>query len=356
MTVFCRKDGRWVARVTVGGRRKDLYGRTEKEARQLATDYLRRLGLRPIPQPGKRTLKDLLEVYLQTADLRPRTRHDYEDVARRYLQPVLGVRLADLAPEHILVVLEPLRGKPRTALKAYRVLHRLLACAVRLGYLADSPADRLEPPKYAPPERRVWSATEVSRFLEAGKDHHLYPLFLLLATTGLRLGEALALRWSDLDFEAGVVHVRRSLQRIRGRWVEQPPKTRAGGRTVALPPQAVVVFKHHRRRCIEAALREGRSWSEEGLVFCTSQGEPVYGQTVVTAMKATARRAGLPLEGAHPHALRHAHASILLSQGVGLADVSRRLGHASTAITASVYSHAVRPDRELADLAGKVLT
>ncbi len=355
MTVFRRKDGRWVARVNVGGRRKDFYGRTAQEARQKATDYLRRLGLRPIPQPGKRTLKDLLEAYLATSDLRPRTVKDYEDVARLYLGPILGVRLADLEPVHVLLVLEPLRGRPRSALKTFRILHRLLNYAVRLGYLTENPCDRVDPPKYAPTRRRLWNVEELGLFLAASRDHRLHPLFLLLATTGLRIGEALALRWSDLDLEAGMVHVRRNLQRIRGRWIEQPPKTRAGGRTVVLPPQAVGVLRHHRVRSIEAALREGRSWSEEAWAFCGLDGGPLYEQTVISAMKAIARRAGLPLEAAHPHALRHAHASILLSQGVGLANVSRRLGHASAAVTAAVYSHAVREDRELATLVERTL-
>ncbi len=151
MTVFCRKDGRWVARVTVGGRRKDLYGRTEKEARQLATDYLRRLGLRPIPQPGERTVGDVLRTFLASSDLRPKTRAEYEAVARRYFRPVLGVRLSDLEPAHVLMVLEPLRNRPRTAQVTFRLLHRLCGYAVRLGYLLENPCDRLEPPKYTPP-------------------------------------------------------------------------------------------------------------------------------------------------------------------------------------------------------------
>ncbi|MDR7400471.1 MAG: site-specific integrase, partial [Armatimonadota bacterium] len=233
-----------------------------------------------------------------------------------------------------------------------RLLHRTMRYAVQLGYLADNPLDRMTPPRYRPPRRQPWTPEEASRFLEAARSHPLGPLFLLLATTGLRVSEALALRWSDVDLTAGTVSVERSVHRVRGQWVYTPPKTQAGQRSVALPQQAVAALRALRRAAVEEALRRGAGFSEEALVF-HQDGQPLHHRRVLRAMQGIARRAGV--RPSSPHQLRHLHASALLSQGAGLAEVARRLGHASPAVTASVYSHALRSDRELADLAGRVL-
>ncbi len=345
MTVFQRKDGRWQATVSVLGRRKVFYGRTEVHARRRAEEFLRRLGTRTIANPGRRTVQDVLEAFLRSADLRPRTRADYEDTARRYLGPVLRRRLTHLEPLAVLGVLE---GLPtRTALKVYRLLHRVLGYAVQLGYLADNPLDRVTPPRYRPARRQPWTPEEASRFLRAASSHPLGPLFLLLATTGLRISEALALRWCDLDLASGTVTVERSMHRVRGEWVTTPPKTQAGARKVAIPRAVVATLRALRRTAVQEALRGGGGFSEEDLVFSRDGKRPLHHRRVLDAMHSIARRAAVT--PASPHQLRHLHASALLSQGAGLAEVARRLGHASPAVTVAVYSHALRPDRDLAE-------
>ena len=350
MTVFQRRDGRWQATVCVLGRRKTFYGRTEAQARRRAEEFLRRLGTRPLPNPGRRTVQDVLKTLLRTADLRPRTRADYEDTARRYLGPLMRTRLTHLEPLAVLGVLEGLPA--RTALKAYRLLHRVLGYAVQLGYLADNPMDRIAPPRYQPHRKQPWTPEEASRFLQAASSHPLGPLFLLLATTGLRVSEALALRWCALDLAAGLLRVERSVHRVRRAWVFTPPKTRAGQRTVALPQQVVAALRALRRAAVEEALRTGSGFSEEALVF-NQDGQPLQHRKVWEAMRLIARQVGV--RPSSPHQLRHLHASALLSQGVGLAEVARRLGHASPAVTAAVYGHALREDRELAETGARFL-
>jgi integrase len=180
-------------------------------------------------------------------------------------------------------------------------------------------------------------------------------LFWVLATGGLRVSEATALRWCDFDFQAGTLRVERAVHRVGGSWVFCPPKTRAGHRVVHLPAQALEVLKRARVAAIQQALASGRAWQEDGLVFQATGGGPLHRRAVQRAMRTLARRAGLPLEGARPHLLRHGHASALLSGGLGLAEVSRRLGHASVAITTSVYAHALREDRRAAEVLEKLL-
>jgi integrase len=276
MVVFRRADRRWVARVTRGGKRKDFYGRTRRAAVEKAQAFLRALGTGPLPQPGRRTFQDLFEAFLLATDLRPRTRADYEEVARRHLGPLMGRRLASLEPLDLLEVLQPLRDRPRTCLKAYRLVHRIMGFGARCGYLADNPADRVEVPRYQARRRAVWTEAELRAFLRAAEDHPLGPLFLLLAGTGLRWSEAAGLAWKDLDLEAGLVRVERSLHRVRGQWVTTPPKTASGARTITLPPQVVQALRRHRRHAVEAALATGRPWQEDGLVFCRADGQPLH--------------------------------------------------------------------------------
>ncbi len=353
MTVYRRKDGRWCARVCIAGRRLYFYGSSKRKAQEKAEEFLRQLGLRSsVPQPGRHTLQDLLESYLQNANLKPRTVKDYRDVSR-HLRPIMNVPLRNLSAEHVLLVLRPLRDKARTALKVYRTLHRLCEFGRQVGWLGENACDRIPAPKYAPTPRKVWSVEELTAFLQEASRYRLGALFWVLAFGGLRIGEALALTWEDVDLERGTLQVRRTVQRVGGRWVFGEPKSKAGYRQVALPASAVSVLKQHRRKRIEATLRQGRPWDEGGLVFCGPQGEPVYQQTVLAAMKSIARRAGVP--PVTPHSLRHGVASMLLEAGVPLPAVSAKLGHASVHITARIYAHNLQDDHRSAEALSRIL-
>ena len=354
MVVFRRSsDGRWVARVTRAGRRKDFYGSTRAEARAKAEAFLRDLGGRPLPQPGQRTFQNLLEAFLEAADLRPRTRADYEAVVRRYLQPLMDRRLASIEALDLLHVLQPLRNRPRTAQLAFRVVHRVLGFAVRCGYLTSNPADRVDPPRYQARRRAVWTEAGLRAFLRTAEGHPLGPLFLLLAGTGLRWSEAAGLAWKDLDLEAGLVRVERSLHRVRGEWVTTPPKTAAGARTVALPAQVAEVLRKHRRKALEAALACGHGWSEDRLVFCRPDGQPLHHRSVLEAFRRLCQKAGV--ENIGLHGLRHLHASALLEAGLGAPQVARRLGHAGPGVTLAVYGHPVGEDRRAAEVLQRLL-
>jgi integrase len=356
VTVFQRKDGRWQATLCLGGRRKAFYGRTRQQVQARAEEYLRTLGLRPLPEPGKArvTFGDLLDQVLSDPTLRPRTAEDYRRTAR-HLEGLRPVRLDRITPYALAAVLHPLRSRPRRALKVYQLLSRVLRQAVRLGLVGSNPLEGVEPPRYRPERPRPWAPEQVAAFLQAARGHPMEGLFWVLSTGGLRVSEATALRWCDFDFQAGTLRVERAVHRVGGSWVFCPPKTRAGHRVVHLPAQALEVLKRARVLAIQQALASGRPWSEEDLAFQATGGGPLHRRAVQRAMQALARKAGLPAEGARPHALRHAHASALLTGGLGLAEVSRRLGHSSPTITASVYSHALSKDREAAELVERLL-
>jgi integrase len=356
VTTFKRQDGRWQATLCLGGRRKAFYGRTRQEATRKATEYLQALGLRPLPEPGKArvTFGDLLDQVLTDPTLRARTAEDYYRTAR-YLEALRPVRLDRITPYALAAVLHPLRARPRLALKAYQLLSRVLRRAVRLGLVGSNPLEGLERPRYRPERARPWAPEQVAAFLQQARGHPMEGLFWVLAAGGLRISEATALRWCDFDFQAGTLRVERAVHRVGGSWVFCPPKTRAGHRVVHLPAQALEVLKRARVLAIQQALTLGRPWSQEDLAFQSAGGGPLHRRAVQRAMRTLARKAGLPLEGARPHLLRHAHASFLLEAGLGAPQVARRLGHAGPGVTLAVYGHPVAEDRRAAEVLQRLL-
>ena len=173
-------------------------------------------------------------------------------------------------------------------------------------------------------EMRALTKAQLEVLFETGRATRWYPLWVLLGTTGLRIGEALGLRWSDVDLRVGRVHVRRALQRQRGRGL------------VFVEPKSVTS-----RRCVElprvAVLKEQRLHVDGELVFPNRDGEPVEPGTVSDALKVALDRAGLPRIRVHD--LRHTTATVLLEAGVHPKLVQHLLGHSTVALTLNTYSH-----------------
>jgi integrase len=169
----------------------------------------------------------------------------------------------------------------------------------------------------------------------------MHALWVVLATTGLRLGEALGLTWEDVDFKQGKLAVRRALQRQRGiGLVLVEPKTAHSRRTVYLAPGSLEVLTDHRRVQAQERLMAGSSWnSTHNLVFSTTDGRPIEGGRVSWAFHRALRVAGLPRIRIHD--LRHTAATQLLERGVHPKVVQEMLGHSTITLTLDTYSHVV---------------
>jgi integrase len=209
-------------------------------------------------------------------------------------------------------------------------VHRMLRDAVRWGRIARNPADMSDPPRSATrsPQVKAWTAATLRTFLELTRGDELWPLWLVMATTGLRRGEALGLRWADIDFDTGRVRVTRTVTAIGWDIHHGQPKTAAGRRPVALDPATVVVL---------ADLRRDVGRDGDGLVFCDEGGEALHPERVYQAFKRAVKRHRLPPIALH--GLRHTWATIALEQGVHPRVVQERLGHSNIAITLQTYSH-----------------
>lgn len=299
------------------------------------------------------SLSDYMDIWLRShvaTDLRPTTADSYRRLTHLHILPHLGnLDLGDLTPQRLQtwlgdLSLTPSRaGRPlstRTVSYAMAILRAALNDAVRLGILERNPFDRVRSPRARP--RLVESFTlEQMRTLDTVAAHHrLGPLVTFLWQTGLRIGEALALRWDDVDLTSSSLRVRRTVAEVSGKLFLGPPKTAAGMREIALAPQTTDLLRRHRANLEADGLLVG------GLVFPSRAGTMLSRRNVTRAWAAIREQAGLP--GLGLHALRHTNASLQLQAGVGLREIAAHLGHESPALTARIYAHVLEDTKRQA--------
>jgi integrase len=286
-----------------------------------------------------------------TGKLKASTRRSYREVVNLYVRPHLGhVRLARLTPEDVEKMGRALSeaGKSgNTQRLARTILRRALGQAERRGYVARNVVALTDAPAVKVDERPVLTAAQAKHLFDALQDDRLFPLYVVAIHTGLRQGELLALRWSDVDLVAGTLTVTGTLDRkIRQR---TDPKTDRSRRIVPLTPQAMEALQVHQVR----QNLEGTQGSDD-LVFTSARGTALYDSNIRKHWHRVGANLGLP---SMPwHNLRHSAATIMLAQSVPIEVVSRVFGHASIRITADIYGH-VSPEtnRQAADAMAKAL-
>ena len=340
-----RSDGRWEGQLRLaGGARKYVYAHSRADVVVRLREERWRLeyGI-PVPARGLK-----LAIYLQEwlavtrSRVRPRTYDAYELSLHR-IERLLGtVPLTRLNPHLVQRAYSELLAcglSPRTVLQSHAVLHRALRQARHWGLTNSLATDLVAVPRPRQREMRALSASQLATLLASSRSSHWYPLWVLLGTAGLRIGEALGLKWSDVDMVAGRLHVRRALQRQRGRGlVFVEPKSYRSRRMVCLCELAV------------DALSELGQHSDGELVFLNRQGLPQDASSVTDALKVALDRAGLPQIRVHD--LRHTTATVLLEAGTHPKLVQDLLGHSTVALTLNTYSH-VTPG--LSDQAAKAM-
>ena len=267
------------------------------------------------------------------------TYRSYGRVVDGHLVPGVGrVKLAKLRPDHIRRLYRSMldAGKAtRTVQYAHTLLKRALAQAVMDGLIPRNAAEAVRPPKLKRDEIQPLNADQVRALLDAS-DERSCALYTVAVRTGMRPGEILALRWSDVDLEAGTVQINRALS--EGEF--STPKTPRSRRRISLSPATVAALKAHRKRQLEECMAKAGLWEDHGLVFPSSVGTPKSQRNLNREFKNAAKRAGLP-DHFKLYDLRHTCATLLLARNVHPKYVQELLGHASIALTLDTYSHVI---------------
>ena len=351
-----RGDRRWLVRVFEGRdpitKQRRYTSRTvvgtKKDARAELTKMMRDMDTGTFVQPSRETVGEFLLGWLDTVAkvrVRERTLASYRMIVERYLVPTIGMkRLARLSVSDIDALYARMRhgtvsGRrlgPRTVRYTHSVLRSALKKAVKARKIAYNPSDDVTLPRMVKPEPRDVGKGIAHRFLVAAQTDRWNALWSLLVLTGLRPGEALALKWDDID--GSVLHVRRVLVPSNGSWRFDEPKTERSLRTVTLPTVAVRALKQHRAQQAEERLRAGSSYSDVGLVFANAVGRPLEVRNLVRRhLHAVLKAAELP--HLRLYDLRHMAATVLMEDGEHPKAVSERLGHSTIRLTMDTYSH-----------------
>lgn len=233
----------------------------------------------------------------------------------------------------------------QTVRHIHNILHGALKQAMKEGLVSRNVAQATSPPKVVRGEEmRTLSRDEVGQFLNAVEGERLEAAFLLDLAAGLRRGEVLGVRWSDLDLEKGTLQVRKSLSRLKQddgttRLELGDVKTPKSRRLIPLPDEVVQELKAHRARQNQEKLRLGEAYQDEGLVFATAFGGRIEPRNLHRAWTRVLKKAGI--EHTRFHNLRHTFATMLLEMGEHPKVVQEMLGHSKVSMTLDTYSHIV---------------
>jgi integrase len=292
------------------------------------------------------TLGEYLDQWLQEVvwpSVRSWTYRGYEVHVRLHIKPSLGpISLERLEPMHVQGLLNR-KLKEGLSPKSVRYLRGTLRTAlnqaVRWGLVARNAAAAVDGPRVPQHEIQPFTSDEARRFLHAIRGDRLEALYSVALTLGLRQGEALGLRWSDVDLDLSYVRVTHQLQRVDGVFQLVEPKTARSRRTIVMPPSIARQLTEHRRRQAQERVAAGTKWKEWDLAFTRTDGCPLDGTVVSHRFHKVLDRAGLPQRRFHD--LRHSCATLLLAQGVPARVVMEILGHSQIALTMNTYAHVI---------------
>ncbi len=348
-TIYQRSDGRWEGKVDAGWSggqrlRKSIYGRTRKEVADKLLAVLREQRDGRLVVGRAPTVGQYLGEWLRVVEpsVRAKTYTSYEGTVRLHISPSLGrLRLDKLTPVHVH---DWLRGKaatglsPRSVQYILHVLRIALGKAERWGLVTRNAAALVDGPRVPRRPASVLNPDEARRFLEAARGHRLGALYTVALSLGLRQGEALGLRWSDVDLDKRVLRVQGALQRVPGAGLALvEAKTATSNRVVVLPTVCVDVLRDQRVRQVQDRLVAGSRWEETGLVFTSGVGTGLDGGMVTKSLQRLLVDSDLPRLRFHD--LRHSAASLLMAQGVPPRVVMEVLGHSRFGMTMDVYTH-----------------
>jgi integrase len=375
------KDGskRWAVvlyqgkRVAPNGKLVDSYRwirgfQTQKTAQSELTKLLKSKGDGTYIEPSKQTLSEYLSRWLNTVEsnLAPKTFERYKELVDLNINPKLGtIRMAQLQPVQLaeFYTWAGTEGNrrtksglsTRTVLHIHRLLRRALQQAVLWQLRPTNPADAVQAPRPPDIEMKPIEEERAGELILSAEGTEMFLPILTALCTGMRRGEILAIRWSDLDLEHSRLTVNQSVSQTRKQGVFfKSPKKKKSRRTITLP--AILMDALREQRIQQQRHKElfGPDYRDLDLVFAMPDGSVWAPDRFTDAYMAFAR--SRKAVGIRFHDLRHTHASELLRRGTPLKTVAARLGHANATVTLNTYAHVMSGDDEqAADLVGDFL-
>jgi prophage lambdaba04, site-specific recombinase, phage integrase family len=370
MAYFRKRGQMWYYTIEITGdgkrRRKEIPGgKTKAEAARAYAQAVMELERRPYLTPTKKTVDELFEEYLRdvvAVNARGNTLRAYSCLYHRHVSPAIGtMQIRMIRPKMLQNILVDMKehGLARSTIGTVcAVLKRGFVYAADMcEYIDHSPAQNICIPKFVAVPKRVgtFSKEEIAAIFERYKpDHVLYLPITLSYHTGARLGECLALRWSDVDMFSREITIHQTLVKglEAGKQIQPAPKTSSSYRTITYGDTLQKILKSAHARQAQTKLLYGKYYQDNDLICCYPDGSLV-GLTAIRSFNKFVKQFG---EGLTFHSLRHTHATMLLEAGEDLELVAKRLGHSSLEMTSRTYSHVLDQRKQRTrDLLDKIL-
>ncbi len=339
---------------------------TTQESRKRAKEKLEKLpksvtSKSALPQ-SKIALSDYLISWLDEThkhQIAHSTWKRYRALAVHHIIPVIGqIPLRKIVPSDIQFVLTTMREagqSPRSQQQARALLSVALSEAENNEYIPSNPVKKVRIPVNKNREIEPLAIEEVKRLLETYRDTPSSARLHVALLCGLRQGEALGLRWRDIDLENGVLEVRNQIQMIDGKLQLTGLKTERSRRSLVLTLGTLESLKMHKEIISQMKNLYGIDWQENDLVFPSADGSPKQATIDFNEWKRALRLCGIKPRRLHD--ARHTAATLMYGQGVGIEVISRALGHSSSAITSKLYVHsAIQPLRLAAERMEQLIT
>ena len=365
-----RKDGRWEGRYTAGhdpitGKQvfKNVLGKTQAEVKEKLKKALAESQKLDFTKQGKYTVAQWMEEWFENVckiKVRPSSHQTYRGYIDNHIAPNIGkIPLETLSTmdlqklyrrmmsngrvERIEAEHQPKGLSAKTVRNINQIISSAMDFAVAQKIITENPCKNVSLPKLEHNEMNTIPAEQLQAFLTEAKATGVYEMYYTDLATGLRRGELLGLKWSDIDWKNGIIKVRRQVARIDGKIVEAPLKTKNSYRAVSISPQAIEVLKMQKAK------------TNDTYVFPSPNGGPISPDSVNNMLKRVLERAGIPKVRFHD--LRHTFATIALQNGVDIKTVSGMLGHFSAGFTLDTYAHVTTSaQKEAAQAMGDVLS
>jgi len=343
-TIYKRDNGSWRAQISYSGKRfsKDFHKKSDADfwLREIRAEIAHGRVLWGGSIPLGNFLMDWLGQHRSA--LREKTAHQYNSLILKHIQPFFGqTKIKDLTPigvDKFYLALQENEVGIRTIHIIHHILHAALNNAVKYGLLTSNPTQGAALPTYRFDEMQVLNKEQINRFLSAARESTSYALYHLGIVTGMRMGELLGLKWSDIDFESGLISVQRQRQYVPGEGITLvEPKTRYGRRTIKIGETSLLILQAQKTALAEKKKCAGRRWQEMDLVFPNSVGKPGDPSNIRLEFNHILEKAGIPRIRFHD--LRHTAATIYLNHRIPVIVVSHILGHSRPSVTLDLYGH-----------------